>query len=348
MESGVYYLKIDSAAGRYSLFLNGSLSDSGYASFNLSGKVKKLKTLTAQGIQEDKSLLSLNADHSWFFSEVSRDELALRLAGTALCSQSLAYSPAQVPLYVSIDGADYALAAFGETVSRASTRVNIEKLSADDYEGRLISGGYIFTLASPGDIDEADASFTTAADRLVKIDYPAAPNSLQLAYAQEFFAQVESSLSSAKVNDAANGPNAVIDLDSLSAAFLSLELLEIPPSGGFTPIAVKDRSSKLSAGPIKELETSLLLQQANSTSWYFGSTDIFAAFSASTLSLEKTKAKWESLRASAFSDESLANSIMALDAAYGQSFGLSARFSLIQSRLLARAAALDALVAELP
>lgn len=216
--------------------------------------------------QEDAPapLLGMPADGDWvLYAPYVNDRSMMHNAfGYALSRRIGRYAPrtAYCELFLVSNAAGVAQASYAgiymltERISRGAQRVPVKKLHPEDLAAPELSGGYIIQINEP---DEPNEGFMAAGSRFLYVhpkDDEVRPE--QTAYISGYLESVARAVSAADGVDAGSGQHYLdlIDVEAFIDHHILNVLVKNPDAFALSSYFYKDRSARLVAGPLWDLD----------------------------------------------------------------------------------------------
>lgn len=201
--------------------------------------------------EEDWVLIANYADKS-----LMRNYIAYQLGE----SMGMKYSPRMRFVDLFVNGEYLGNYLLGEKIDISKSRLNINKLKANDTDGENITGGYLIEKDWLQRLKPDDLFFNTTKvkDRNVfAIKKPKANkiNDEQLQYISSYFEEAEEALYGPNFADEKNGYSKYFDINSLIDWYLVNEIFKnVDAAFGTSVYLYKDRGGKISMGPLWDFD----------------------------------------------------------------------------------------------
>jgi len=241
----------------------------GSSSQDLPKKPYGFTTVTANGSNNNVSLLGMPKENDWVLNSLAFDPSLMRdYVAYELSRRMGNYSPRGQYCEVMINGEYRGLYILLEKIKVDDNRVNITTLSTTDNSGEMVTGGYI-TKSDKTTGNDPVAWYLGDAAFIHHSPKPEEVSAQQNTYIRKVFTDLNTAASN-KNNSLTNGVPSFIDIPSFVDFMVISELFSNPDAYQFSTFFHKDRNGKLRAGPIWDFNLTLgndLFQWGFDRSW---------------------------------------------------------------------------------
>lgn len=236
--------------GKITIEIRGSSSQA------LPKKPYGFTTVTANGSNNNVSLLGMPKENDWILNSLAFDPALMRdYLAYELSRRMGNYSPRGQYCEVMINGEYRGLYLLLEKIKTDENRVNITKITTTDNSGEMVTGGYITKSDKTTGGDPVAWSIGNAAF-IHHSPKPEEVSSQQNSYIRKVFTDLNTAATN-KNNALTNGIPSYIDIPSFVDFMLMNELFSNPDGYQFSTFFHKDRNGKLRAGPIWDFNLTL-------------------------------------------------------------------------------------------
>ncbi len=287
-------------------------------------------TLTWDNEDDDVSLLGMPKEHKWILQAPYGDKSLMRnyLAyhKTREIDESKYYAVRSHFVELLVREGDHyrydGVYVLMEKIVRDKNRVNITKLSSEDYDEPEVTGGYIFKQDGIPDLDES-SFFGATGTEFIYVDPKASKiTDDQMYYIENYVQQFETAIESPDFNNSSHGDYYAnwIDDDSFVVHLLSREFFRDADTWLFSEYLHKDRDQKLSMSTVWDFDTGMgnddFRYDGRIDGWSFDILkDGYAGYAlrywmerlmSDPVFHQKVEDKWLALRSTIWSDDNLA------------------------------------------
>ena len=253
-ESGVNF--IDDVFNDY--HGNITIESRGNSSQGQPKKPYRFETVTAEGENDNVSLLGLPEENDWVLYATWSDKSLIRNVLTYQISRELGHYASRTRYCELYLNEEYqGVYVLMEKIKRDANRVDISKLTFDEIDGDDLTGGYILKFdwySTGGNV----GGFNSDIGSLYNYHYPK-PDEIvieQENYIQDYINNFEYIMNSNNYNDSNTGYHAMIDVDSFIDYIMLQELSKNVDAYRLSTYIYKDKDSvdgRMIAGPIWDI-----------------------------------------------------------------------------------------------
>lgn len=216
----------------------------------------------AVSITNSAPILDMPKDEDWVLIANYADKTLLRNYTAYNLGEMIGmkYSPRMRYVDLFLNGEYLGNYLLGEKIDISKSRLNINKLSANDTSGESITGGYLIEKDWLDRLDVDDNYFHTTrinGENVFAIKKPKSSkiNAQQLSYISSYFEEAEQALYSDHFTDITTGYSNYFDVDSIIDWYLVNEIFKNADAAfGTSVYFYKDKGGKLSMGPLWDFD----------------------------------------------------------------------------------------------
>jgi len=222
-----------------------------------------LETITADGENNNVSLLGMPEENDWILNATYNDKSLMRdMLAYIVGGSIMDYATRGRYCELVINGQYEGVYIFMEKIKRDKNRVNIKNIDPTDISGDKLTGGYILKIDKETGSNSGEGwvspylPFPNAwQNTFFQFEFPNVEdiNSEQKAYIQNHINKVENTLNASNYKDPVAGYRQYIDTKSLADFIIMNELTKNPDAYRLSTFFYKDRDSeggKIKFGPI--------------------------------------------------------------------------------------------------